>query len=981
MIAGLVTASSVLARLAFSTVLGFPWIAANGMDAPEKRMVFEDFEGSGDPASYAGLNVRDVQASIVDADAGRSGRCLQLQTAEPAGFCSLNLIQPVEVEKNLLLSFDHREEIEAGFEGAYLGIGFSVGKEECLWTSDEFSSSWRHCEVALGKLKPRPGQELKPGMSITRIQIYGRVKEKTAAKGQTKARMSVWIDNLTVKVAEPPSRVTDRTRLSWSNPPLFNWDAAGGSGTQRLQYWLESPGNGQARNEVAAPVNFHTPVAPLEPGTYQWRVWSTGELAEGWSDSERVVVLPESHRFATAPVPAAELAKMVHPRLRKLAEMEEPNLTVKRKAELLRKAKKIFERGVPEHPGPHVPGDPRWPTWIEWYGKVAGGITGSTGKRLEDLGRCAVLTGEPQAISWAKELALAACDWDPDGGSAMKLGDIGAHHLLRGLNWCYDAACGAMTEAEREKLRGILVRRAQQFYQHLNPFRHGEANNHAWLQAFGLAETGIVLLGEHPEAGDWAEYVRQLYLGRFLPCLGFQGDNNEGIGYWDYGLSFVVPFGDLLQQTCGIDLFQHPWLSQTARFPLYCAPPNAWAVSFADTGMPNHGTRGPAATKWVRELGLRTKDPYALWYAGERTQVNGIVPKPPADLPGSILFRHIGVGIFNTSLVDGNEGVSVAMHSGPYQAGHQHPDQNSFVIHAYGGKLAIDGGYYDWYGSPHFKAYSANTLAHNTLLVDGEGQAACAEGADGRVLEWFDSPSFGYVAGDASDPEVYQGRLRRFERRLLFLKPGLVAVQDLVAAAKAPATCDWLLHAVVPIELDKAAQAFSITCPEAALRGRFLAPGGLNMEVKTGFPVEPVNRYSRDPVPKDKYFPEWILHAKPGAAAADQEFCAVMQVQRLGSQPEPAARIEPVACQNGHAARVVRPGGETRILFRSADGAGAAARGAEIETDGACAAVETTAQGEPRRALLASGTYLRYRNKEMIRRQEPGCQVWGGPSD
>ena len=69
------------------------------------------------------------------------------------------------------------------------------------------------------------------------------------------------------------------------------------------------------------------------------------------------------------------------------------------------------------------------------------------------------------------------------------------------------------------------------------------------------------------------------------------------------------------------------------------------------------------------------------------------------------------------------------------------------MIHAYGEKLAIDGGYYDWYGSAHFKAYSMTTLAHNTLLVDGQGQAACKQGADGRILHYFDSPGYGYTGG------------------------------------------------------------------------------------------------------------------------------------------------------------------------------------------------------------------------------------------
>lgn len=965
------TGFTMRVRFSLLAILLVPALAGRGADP-----LLIDFERGLAPNSYEGLDVGKMEAAIVAGGADGRGNCLQLRTREPATSCPLLIRGPVTVEKNLTLSFDHREEIEAGQEGAYLGMGFFVGDEQWFWISDEFSSKWRHVELPIASLPSSTGKTMRAGLVFSRIQLYGRVKEKTAVKTQTKAKISVWFDNMALRVAPRGGRLTDRVRVSYANPPFFNWPRALSSSREKLQYSTDPRFPDRGTVTVEAPANFHTPPAPVPPGTYYWRVWSASDLAEGWSDVERVTVLPEAHRFTTEPVPAAKLSAAPHPRLIGWARMSEPNLTEARKAELLKSARKIHERGVPEHPGPHVEGDPRWPTWIEWYGKVAGSITGGTGRRLEDLGRYAMLTGSPEAIGWAKDLALRACEWDPEGGSAMSRGDIGAHHLLHGLNWCYDACRDTLSPAERDKLVRIIAQRAEQFHARLNPFRHGEANNHAWLQAFGLAEAGLVLLGDHGRAGDWAEYVRQLYIGRFLPCLGYQGDNNEGIGYWDYGLGFVIEYADMMRSVCGIDIYQQPWLNQTARFPMYCAPPNAWAVSFADTGMPNHGTRGPAAVRRVRALALRTRDPYALWYAGDRDPVDGIVPRPPEDLPQSIHYRHIGVVLFNTSIVDGRDGVTVAMHSGPYQAGHQHPDQNGFVIHAYGGKLAIDGGYYDWYGSPHFKAYSMNTLAHNTLLVNGEGQTACAEGADGRVTAWFDSPRYGYTVGDASDPDIYHGAIRRFDRRILFIKPGFAVVHDLVASAAKPAAYDWLLHAIVPIRVDAAGGSFSIECPEAALRGRFLQPARLKPEVTTGFPVEPVNRYSRDPVPKDKYFPEWILHAKPEAASVEQEFLAAMQIQRLGDRAEPVAKIEPVAAGNAHAARISFGDRKHLLVFRK-PGAAGAMRCEELESDGDCAAVELGPDGKVCGAFAANATYVRQAGRVLIKRDQPGCEAVG----
>jgi hypothetical protein len=387
-------------------------------------------------------------------------------------------------------------------------------------------------------------------------------------------------------------------------------------------------------------------------------------------------------------------------------------------------------------------------------------------------------------------------------------------------------------------------------------------------------------------------------------------------------------------------------------------------VSFADTGMPNHGVRGPAETQIVRKLALRTADPYALWYSGERQPVAGLVPKAPTDLPQSIHYRHIGTVIFNTSLTDGLEGATVALHSGRYWAGHQHPDQNHFVINAYGEKLAIDGGYYDWYGSPHFKAYSMTTLAHNTLLVDGHGQAACKQGADGRIVRYLDSPGYGYTVGDASNPLIYDGKLKEFERRLLFIKPGFVLIHDRVASP-GPARFDWLLHGIAPIDIDSQQQSFTIPGKAASLRGRFLAPAAARLEMKTGFPAEPVNRYSTNPVPRDKYYPEWILYATPARPAAREEFLAAMQIQRLGPSPDPAAVIESCSAEKSRGLKISYGAAIHWVVFRS--NASGPIRVGQLATDGQLAAIELAADNTVRRALAIQATYLDWGGKRILR--------------
>jgi hypothetical protein len=59
--------------------------------------------------------------------------------------------------------------------------------------------------------------------------------------------------------------------------------------------------------------------------------------------------------------------------------------------------------------------------------------------------------------------------------------------------------------------------------------------------------------------------------------------------------------------------------------------------------------------------------------------------------------------------------------SGPYGTGHQHEDKLSLYIHALGRELLSEGGTYR-YDQSAYRRYVLSTWAHNTILVDGQGQ-------------------------------------------------------------------------------------------------------------------------------------------------------------------------------------------------------------------------------------------------------------------
>lgn len=916
-----------------------------------------DFEQGTDLAAYPNLVVdKTATLEIVPGGPQGQGHCIKVANTAAARYCQLTIKRPMKVEHNLLLSFDHREQIADG-KPQYLGVIFNQGSSQ-WYSSDTFSDQWRHVEIVVGTMDSPTNSTLALGQVFDRLNLYGR------AANEDEGQMTVWLDNIKLETRAGAGKISDGGRISYSNPPFFNWPR--GAGKSRLEYSQEATFPPDKTVTVETTSNFHMPAQPLTPGVWYWRVLRQTELADSWSDVRPMTLLPESHRFTTPPVPAEEIGKRAHPRLIFAKPADEAL-----KPSLISRAKGYFAQGVPEDPPVYAPGNPDWPTWIDWYGKVHGGITSATGVRLQRMAELYVQTRDPQVRDWLKQMVFKAAIWKPEGGSSMQAGDIGAQHFLRGLNWAYDALYDDLTEPERVQLRQVMIARGDQFWRSLNPFKTGqrEYNNHAWLDALALGETGLVLLGEDPQVADWAEYVRELYVGLFLCGLGWQGDNNEGIAYWGYGLSFVISYADMMKAVCDIDLFQHPWLFQTGRFPLYTVPPGAWAVSFADTGKPNHGIKGPAQATQVRDLALRTKDPYALWYGGGTANEAGFDPKPPVDLPQSILYRFIGWSVFNTSLVDGREGVTFALRSGPFWAGHQHEDQNSFVLNAYGEKLAIDSGYYDWFGSPHFTQYSVLTRAHNAILVDGKDQGSRKAGMDGAITSWFDSPGYGFTVGSITKPTMYESRLKSWDRCALFIKPGFVILQDTLSAAQDSAQYDWLLHTVAPIDVDAATQGFRLTSGQARLSGRFLTPQKVDLAVKAGYPVEPVDGYSTRPVPPDQYAHEWTLTATPQSKRGKEEFLVALQIQREGDTDN--ATFEAIPTQDGLAAQCKTPQQTTLVCFRQSGQTGLL-QAAGLESDGTVISVTTDAQGTVDRAILIGGTYLKSQGRDLLRGSRPG---------
>jgi hypothetical protein len=341
----------------------------------------------------------------------------------------------------------------------------------------------------------------------------------------------------------------------------------------------------------------------------------------------------------------------------------------------------------------------------------------------------------------------------------------------------------------------------------------------------GLAAAALAL-DAAPETQDWIAMVREKFRSTEA-ALGPDGASHEGVGYWSYGVEYMLKYWRLASDLLGENLTS-PWWQNTAAYRLYLGlPRNSWTsanavVDIADC--PRYDWYGPDYL--LRRLAAIYQDPHAQWLAAELERAGvtayaarwlnliwydaSIEPQPPADLPTLRHFDDMGI-VSARSDWSGDESL-VVFKCGPpighaatdqfgYDpgAGHVHPDANHFVLFGAGEWLIRDEGY-AWKETDH----------HNTLIVDGAGQMgenvqwfrgvdAIRAKAHPRVLEVESAPDVDRMTGDAAAIYPTSAGLRRFLRRLVFLKPDVLVVVDDIEADR-PRSLELRFHPENPFE-------------------------------------------------------------------------------------------------------------------------------------------------------------------------------------
>lgn len=650
-----------------------------------------------------------------------------------------------------------------------------------------------------------------------------------------------WISSIPLEQSSAPIRPQDGARVQ-QTPPDFSWPDSGPGTHYRVT--LTYPDGSEHHQD--APHNWLNWSEVLPAGTFAWRVEATDTRGTHTSGSRHFAVDAAAQPFI---VPATDVllrraAAKPHPRalpppetLREMLERRHAGV-----AGLLH-AVAVAENDNDREPA----GDGQQAIESQAFPAIE--------RALNSL-FAYVAAGDERHYADALRRSLAIAEWDPRGRTSYAAADQVARGVAGTLALAYDWLFPRLDDRQKHQLLVPLQVRLRDMYADLGGPHSRLAvrpqDSHGQHTLIFLAAFATVLVGDAPEAGAWLGGALPLALNALSPWGGEDGGFAGGTAYAQWTTGDQLLAWSMLRWTVGVDVAQKAWTRNYSRFLAYFLPPGTPTGAFGD------GADQRLDEQWARfGKAFVQFAPTALgrWYAAQLAgedpvrlhlllaPLNEAAPAPlPPDTPSSALFPSIGWAALHSDLADRGR-TSIYFRSSPYGSfNHSHADQNGFVVNAAGKALVIDSGYYDGYATAHWRGWYKQSRAHNVITFDGgQGQTVFEETGrvgPGHISRFEDQPGYSIVSGDAT--EAYGGALEDAQRSLVYLRPDVILVHD-VLSSSTPRRWEWNLHALEPMT-PLAGGGVEIRNGQQRLCVTRLAGPPAAFEQRAGFAVPPLDR-------------------------------------------------------------------------------------------------------------------------------------------
>ena len=651
------------------------------------------------------------------------------------------------------------------------------------------------------------------------------------------------------------------------NPPAILWPSVRRWEGRDVRYRIELADDPAfpAASTIRAEQQpcFFTPVKKLHPGSWYWRyhiIDGQGEVAKGPYEFHIRGDEPEFPHPAWQAL--AERIRTARPRLApdRITTPEVRQAIAGTPAGQRTIAQARREADDPVYDGPVTSTDPAEERRLS---RVAG----------RELSRCRsglwgyALTGEAGLRDSVIKRLEVVTRWPTD--------DLLGSQVLLVLAMCHDVLGAEIPQDLHRRLLAGIQQRLQAGLKKWPGLIEGrQVENHFWqMELPGNFLAAVATLDDLPEAAPMLAYTYGLYVARFPNLATEEGGWAEGFGYLMVNQMTMVDM-TLVLKRYGLDrAFERDWYRTLPEYLLYFAPDGGPSDGFGDghERVGNNDTAGALNALIDRQtrnpfarLRAQTAAPHEEEWDPLEEPTAQAEPVAPARIERqSRVFAGVGLAALHTDVMEPAKDLAVYFRSSPFGAkGHMHANQNAVNIAHDGEKIFYSSGFYTTFSDPHSLTSYRHTRAHNTLLVNGCGQAFGHEGY-GRIVSHLEKGAFRYVCGDARHAyrKTVDGQflgllaengiphdeahgfgdahLTRFYRHVVLCSPDLVVIYDDLAAE---AASEWsiLLHSPAAVAVTPGG-SLSLKTARSQVQGLVLASDGVAASVTDAYHVAPVD--------------------------------------------------------------------------------------------------------------------------------------------
>jgi len=426
----------------------------------------------------------------------------------------------------------------------------------------------------------------------------------------------------------------------------------------------------------------------------------------------------------------------------------------------------------------------------------------------------------------------------------------------------YDAVHDLLSASERKLVRaGLLRNYVDPAFRTYVEDNQVTANSSNWIShiAGGALVALMAVAGDDPEAfGDLEPWLTGFILKEhkyISTVFSRDGSYGEGFRYYNFAMQSFARTVPALRRIFGLDLSK-PFIGSHLETLWTSIVQKNICFGFGDTESYLKqeaqawwiGTENGPLNSWAWLLQL-SRDPSLAWLYRSLKEIDtlqevlhetgDIAPQEPDGLGNVRFFPEIGTAVFRSGWKE--DDFIFVFRSGPF-CNHQHMDQGSFYL-ADHGEIFLEERYdgeHHYYDDPVYRSHAIQAISHNTFLLNRNPQSqktgdpkgfAAGMTDQASLINCLETSAFAFAAGNLE--KIYQDRVRRLKRNIIYIKPRAVLLVDEVIPGESDVEVNRLFHTKWKKDIGAGEELSKITKDQAALYVFHLAPEKAVKEVIT----------------------------------------------------------------------------------------------------------------------------------------------------